>query len=98
MFFWCFKCVFWCSFSVKILNEKKFLRHVSLAVLSALQLIATATRDYGAQEALLGRLLELFVQLGLEGMRGGEKVSKPTLKVCLFFNCKCLLIASNLNF
>ncbi|CAJ0959757.1 unnamed protein product, partial [Mesorhabditis belari] len=53
---------------------------VSLAVDNALMRMAETIEDDDDKQALLIRLLELFVQLGLEGKRVGEKVSKSTVK------------------
>uniref|UniRef100_A0A158P6J4 1-phosphatidylinositol 4-kinase n=1 Tax=Angiostrongylus cantonensis TaxID=6313 RepID=A0A158P6J4_ANGCA len=55
--------------------------HVSLAVDKALGRMADGVSEGDDQQALLVRLLELFVQLGIEGRRVGEKVSKSTVKM-----------------
>ncbi|KAK6746150.1 hypothetical protein RB195_012331 [Necator americanus] len=55
--------------------------HVSLAVDQALGRIADGIAEGDDQLSLLVRLLELFVQLGIEGRRVGEKVSKSTVKM-----------------
>ncbi|VDO53234.1 unnamed protein product [Haemonchus placei] len=54
--------------------------HVSLSVDTALGRMADGVAEGEDQQALLVRLLELFVQLGIEGRRIGEKVSKSTVK------------------
>ncbi|KAK6019332.1 proteasome activator pa28 beta subunit [Ostertagia ostertagi] len=64
--------------------EKKYilnLNHVSLSVDTALGRMADGVAEGEDQLALLVRLLELFVQLGIEGRRVGEKVSKSTVKM-----------------
>lgn len=58
---------------------------MSLAVDTALGRMADGVAEGEDQHALLVRLLELFVQLGIEGRRVGEKVSKSTVKV-IFLN------------
>ncbi|KAK0421370.1 hypothetical protein QR680_015203 [Steinernema hermaphroditum] len=55
--------------------------HVSLAVDTALARMAAQVDDESAKMTLLCRLVELFVQLGLEGKRVGEKISKAPLKM-----------------
>ncbi|XGW14011.1 hypothetical protein V3C99_000358 [Haemonchus contortus] len=55
--------------------------HVSLSVDTALGRMADGVAEGEDQQALLVRLLELFVQLGIEGRRVGEKVSKSTVKM-----------------
>uniref|UniRef100_A0A914Y3R6 1-phosphatidylinositol 4-kinase n=1 Tax=Panagrolaimus superbus TaxID=310955 RepID=A0A914Y3R6_9BILA len=55
--------------------------HVSLAVDTALGKLATTSGSDEEQMTLLGRLLELFVQLGVEGKRVGDKISKSTVKM-----------------
>jgi type III secretory pathway component EscS len=52
-----------------------------LAVDNALAKIACTLEDEDQQMAFLLRLLELFIQLGLEGERIGEKVHKFMAKV-----------------
>lgn len=58
-----------------------FFSHVSLAVDTALAKLASTPGTVDEQMTLLHRLLELFVQLGVEGKRMGEKVSKTTVKM-----------------
>ncbi|CAI2348814.1 unnamed protein product [Caenorhabditis sp. 36 PRJEB53466] len=55
--------------------------HVSLAVDVAMSRMAEGVRNEEDKMTLLVRLLELFVQLGIEGRRVGEKVSKSTVKM-----------------
>uniref|UniRef100_A0A1I7TW40 1-phosphatidylinositol 4-kinase n=1 Tax=Caenorhabditis tropicalis TaxID=1561998 RepID=A0A1I7TW40_9PELO len=61
-------------------NDQRY-THVSLAVDMAMSRMATGVRNEEDKMTLLVRLLELFVQLGIEGRRVGEKVSKSTVKM-----------------
>uniref|UniRef100_A0A1I7XCJ4 HEAT repeat-containing protein 1 n=1 Tax=Heterorhabditis bacteriophora TaxID=37862 RepID=A0A1I7XCJ4_HETBA len=57
--------------------------HVSLSVDTALGRMAEGVEEEDDKQALLVRLLELFVQLGIEGRRVGKKMSKSTVKLTI---------------
>ncbi|CAL2037779.1 unnamed protein product [Caenorhabditis brenneri] len=61
-------------------NDQRY-THVSLAVDVAMSRMADGVKNEDDKQTLLIRLLELFVQLGIEGRRVGEKVSKSTVKM-----------------
>uniref|UniRef100_F1KPV3 1-phosphatidylinositol 4-kinase n=1 Tax=Ascaris suum TaxID=6253 RepID=F1KPV3_ASCSU len=61
-------------------SEHRF-AHVSLAVDTALARMAESVQDEEEKMTLLYRLLELFVQLGLEGKKAGERIAKAVVKM-----------------
>ncbi|KHN71099.1 Phosphatidylinositol 4-kinase alpha [Toxocara canis] len=66
-------------------SEHRF-AHVSLAVDTALARMAENVVDEEDKMTLLHRLLELFVQLGLEGKKAGERIAKAIVKVVVAYN------------
>jgi len=61
-----------------------FLSHVTLSVDNALARIACSIESEEQKMTFLINLLELFIQLGLEGERIGEKMHKFTVKVRIY--------------
>lgn len=61
------------EYTNKIDDRKQSYRHVSLAVINAFSNIARKINSESDLIELLTRLLELFVQLGLEGKRASDK-------------------------
>ena len=67
------------AYNSDIDDRKQGYRHVSLAAINAWSQVAAKLEGESEQLELLTRLLELFVQMGLEAKRASEK-SAPTFK------------------
>lgn len=67
------------AYSMRTKNDQlnQGYRHVSLAVINILTIVAGELAEKRDQEEFLIKILELFVQLGLEGKRASEKASVP---------------------